>query len=275
MFKFLKYASFFSTVALMASEPEEVYDDSIYRVKDNELIQYIKNNKSNGLHIKLYQYQVCPFCCKTRTFLKYSKIPFEIVEVEPMLKGELAWSKYKKVPVVTVNSDIQLNDSSYIISCLNQGMNDLSYQTPEMFESEVKWRYWVDHKLVHTIPPNIYRNHQEAVEAFEYISAQNQYTWYQKAAVKYLGSVAMQVVAERLKKRHKIENEREALFECGDEWMKEVGAREFHGGTRPDLADLAVFGALSSIEGLRAFHDLLKHNPQVGKWYDTVRNQIE
>jgi glutaredoxin len=46
----------------------------------------------------LYQYDPCPFCNKVRAVLDYHKLPYTVVEVNPMRKKELAFSKdYKKV----------------------------------------------------------------------------------------------------------------------------------------------------------------------------------
>ncbi|XP_072538146.1 prostaglandin E synthase 2 isoform X2 [Salminus brasiliensis] len=66
----------------------------------------------------LYQYKTCPFCSKVRVFLDYHRIPYEIVEVNPVMRQEIKWSAYKKVPILMVNGTVQLNDSSVIISAL-------------------------------------------------------------------------------------------------------------------------------------------------------------
>lgn len=39
------------------------------------------------------------------------------MEVNPLTKGELKWSQYKKVPVLKLGNE-QLNDSTFIISKL-------------------------------------------------------------------------------------------------------------------------------------------------------------
>lgn len=245
-----------------------------YRVnKEDELLKRIEKLTKNELDIKLYQYQVCPFCCKVRTFFKYSQIPFSIIEVDPIMKRELFFSSYKKVPVVIINGDIQLNDSSYIITILNQIYN-YKEKTKDEIESEIKWREWVDNKFIHTIPPNIYRTNEEALEAFEYISNQNGFRWDQKLVIKYMGAPIMQIVAKKLKKKHNIDNERKAIFECIDEWMNEIKDKKFHGGNEPDLADLAVYGGLLSIEGLKTFNETFEHNKNVGVWYDRVKQEL-
>lgn len=55
------------------------------------------------LHVTLYQYQTCPFCCKVRAFLDYYGIPYDVVEVNPVLRQQTKWSpKYRKVPIAVI-----------------------------------------------------------------------------------------------------------------------------------------------------------------------------
>jgi glutaredoxin len=69
--------------------------------------------------LTLYQYVTCPFCCKVRAYLNYNRIPYDIVEVNSVMRSETKWSIYKKVPIIVIeNEQIQLNDSSVIISAI-------------------------------------------------------------------------------------------------------------------------------------------------------------
>ncbi|XP_053552220.1 prostaglandin E synthase 2 isoform X1 [Bombina bombina] len=72
------------------------------------------------LRLTLYQYKTCPFCSKVRAFLDYHQLPHEIVEVNPVLRKEIKFSIYRKVPIVLAHSgcSLQLNDSSVIISVI-------------------------------------------------------------------------------------------------------------------------------------------------------------
>lgn len=68
---------------------------------------------------------------------------------------------------------------------------------------------------------------------------------------------------------------RQSLYDDCDYWAKAVkqqGTR-FMGGDRPNLADLAVYGVLSSIEGCNAFKDLLK-NSKIKDWYLDMKDQV-
>lgn len=51
----------------------------------------------------LYQYDVCPFCNKVKAMLDFHAIPYDVVEVNPLFKSELAFSEYKKVPVLVID----------------------------------------------------------------------------------------------------------------------------------------------------------------------------
>lgn len=59
-----------------------------------------------GLKLTLYQYKTCPFCSKTRAFLDYYGLPYEIVEVNPVMRQEIKWSTYRKVPILMVNDEM-------------------------------------------------------------------------------------------------------------------------------------------------------------------------
>ena len=59
--------------------------------------------------LTLYQYRTCPFCCKTRAYLDYTKIPYDIVEVNPVFKKEMKFSEYRHVPFVVANDGTQVS----------------------------------------------------------------------------------------------------------------------------------------------------------------------
>jgi microsomal prostaglandin-E synthase 2 len=261
--------------AVNVANPEDnthgVNDDYRYVLEHNPLLEALRNLPKDQFGITLYQYMVCPFCCKVRAYLDYHQIPYTIVEVNPITKSEIKFSNYKKVPVMVVQGQ-QLNDSSVIISSLSEIIDNKN--TSQRDENEIKWRKWVDHKFVHTIPPNIYRSMEEATAAFDYISDMNNFSWIQRMTGKYAGSFAMFAVSKKLKKRHNIVDERAAIYECAKEWEHEIGDKPFHGGDKPNLADLAVYGVLSSIEGLQTFHDVVA-NLNIGPWYERTKNQIK
>merc|ERR1712045_1003255 len=78
-------------------------------------------DKPQNFKITLFQYQTCPFCCKARAFLDYFGLAYDVIEVNSVMRKEVKWSQYKKVPIVVVefgDKVIQVNDSTAIVSAL-------------------------------------------------------------------------------------------------------------------------------------------------------------
>lgn len=59
--------------------------------------------------LTLYQYRTCPFCCKARAYLDYTGIAYEVVEVNPLFKKEMKFSKYRSVPFMVTSDGTQVS----------------------------------------------------------------------------------------------------------------------------------------------------------------------
>lgn len=222
----------------------------------------------------LYQYEACPFCNKVKAFLDYYEIPYKVVEVNPISKKEIKWSEYKKVPILMVDGE-QLVDSSDIIDKLGQKiLPDRTVDSmTEDVDEEIKWRRWVDNHLVHVLSPNIYRNTSEALESFDYITSNGNFGFTERITVKYAGAAAMYFVSKNLKKKYNITDERAALYEAAETWVNALNGRDYLGGSKPNLADLAVFGVLRPIRYLRSGKDMVEHTG-IGEWYTRMENAV-
>jgi len=269
--------------------------------------------RSKGMHVKLYQYNNCPFCCKVRAFLDYYGIDYEKVEVNPLLKTEIKFSDYRKVPIIIIDEKQQLNDSSLIISILRSHMlgkgsldkllvyyptietkegrsKKIEYQNrhnvmymeametkdrADAVREEMKWRKWVDNSLVHKLSPNIYRTLQEAYQAFDYFSSVGDFGSVERFFAINCGAVFMYILSKNLKKRYKLKDDvRQSLYDDADSWVKAIGKkRKFLGGDKPNLADLSVYGVLNAIEGLDAFEDMMK-NTGIRPWYNRMKKAV-
>ncbi|XP_030453666.1 uncharacterized protein LOC115675205 [Syzygium oleosum] len=219
--------------------------------------------------VVLYQYEACPFCNKVKAFLDYYKIPYKVVEVNPISKKEIKWSDYKKVPVLMVDGR-QMNDSSAIIDQLFEKIHPGELAEDE---EERKWHGWVDNHLVHVLSPNIYRTPSEALESFDYITTHGNFSFMERLVAKYSGAAAMYLVSKKLKKRHNITDERAALYEAAETWVDALKGRPYCGGVKPNLADLAVFGVLRPIRHLQSGKDMVDHT-RIGEWYDRMQRAV-
>lgn len=92
-----------------------------------------------------------------------------------------------------------------------------------------------------------------------------------------VGATAMWMISKRLKKRHNLKDDvRQSLYDELNTWIRSINKRgtTFMGGDKPNLADLAVYGILKSIEGCGAFKDALD-NTKLSKWYDAMIKEVE
>lgn len=237
---------------------------------------------SSGPQITLYQYQVCPFCNKLQTYLEYHKIPHKRVEVNPLSKKEMKFSEYKMVPFVVVEEEgkdkMQVNGSDVVIDWLAKEVVKEDNNANE--DSSVQeWRKWCDDHLIHLLPPNIYRTPGESLQAFGYISNSSNFSALEKASAKYVGALAMYFIAQRSLKKYNIKDARLELQQAMDKWASvgiDPSKGPFHGGNKPDKADLSVYGVIRSIEGNYAtWRDMQdKVHPKFWTWYQAVKKEI-
>ena len=102
-----------------------------------KVARQIRNSAdTTGLKLTLFQYQTCPFCCKARAFLDYFGLNYDVIEVNSVLRKQVKWSTYKKVPILVAELPdgrcLQLNDSSMITSAMFSYLLDRSRSSPSV-----------------------------------------------------------------------------------------------------------------------------------------------
>ncbi|XP_065161734.1 prostaglandin E synthase 2 [Atheta coriaria] len=175
----------------------------------------------------------------------------------------------------SVKSEIM---NKYFLMFNNKQVRD---DVKEKLNEERKWRKWADDVLVHDLSPNVYRTKAEALQAFNWFSEvgewEKNFPSWERNLIVYVGASAMWLIGKRLKKRHNLKDDvRESLYDHCNQWTRAIKAKggEFMGGKEPNLADLAVFGVLSSIEGCDAFKDLLQYSNIKG-WYFSMKDAVK
>ena len=216
---------------------------------------------------KLYQYDVCPFCSKVKAVLFYKKIPYDAIEVHPLNKKEIAFSKdYRKVPIYIDSSGVQVNDSTPIMKHLEKEYphRPIIGNSPDQIEAQEKWLTW-SNDYVRSIPPLIYRTFGDALKAFDYITHKGNFSWLQRRTVKYSGALVMKLVAKKTAKKLNITDPEQHFERKLKEWVVGLNGKKFMAGDKPDISDLAVFGITHSVNNLPAM-ELCKKNSQFWKW---------
>ena len=228
----------------------------------------------------LYQYEACPFCNKVRAYLDWKRVPYVVVEVDPLFKGVLSWSDYKKVPVAIVNGRV-VTDSSVIIDAVEEacsaGGGVKGLKKGVVSSEEVKWREWADAVLVKHLTINIYRSASESLETFDYLTQRNFPAW-SSVPAKYIGAIAMWAVASKRRKELGVGSEegaeRASLRGVLDELIRGMGGSPYLGGQSPNLADVSIYGVMRSIAGLPTWREAIQGHEGAWGWCCRMEEQV-
>lgn len=223
--------------------------------------------------VVLYQYEVCPFCNKVRAYLDFHKIPYRIIEVDPLRKTQLKHlpADYRKVPIAVINGE-QINDSSKIISHLS---TFCSQKPPS--DTEQKWLSWLDETFIHLIAPNIYGTPTQSLQTFDYITDNSKFSAWDKATIRYTGAAAMYFIGRKLKTKYDISDPRTEIHQAAAEWTQaigEAGGKFLAGAEKPGVADLSVYGVLRAIQTFDTFREMREQNAELGVWFDRTREAV-
>ncbi|KAM3573204.1 hypothetical protein VYU27_004807 [Nannochloropsis oceanica] len=235
-------------------------------------------NPLEGLRITLYQYKICPFCCKVKAVLDYYKIPYETMDVNPLTKAEIKFSAdYRKVPIARIGDEVVIDSSiivGKIMDLLRAAHVAPAKELDAFFAPEAtRWAEWADMELAVLLFPNITRTFGESYQAFSYVKDVPHFSMLDKLTNQWIGATAMWAAQGKIKKKYNITDERAALFAALETWSSEVGNKPFLSGSTPNVGDLCVYACIRAIEGLDAHKDLLA-NTGIGPWYTRVEHAI-
>ncbi|CDQ99078.1 unnamed protein product [Oncorhynchus mykiss] len=186
----------------------------------------------------------------------------EVVKYFPRLPSTNAWG----------NEVLEYTNKYWVM--LNEIKITEVYTSKNARKEEVRWRQWADDWLVNRIKPNVYRTPAEALATYDHIVREGNFGSVPFA--KYGGAFYMFWASKVLKIWYKLQDDvREDLYMAVNEWITAIGRkRKFMGGDKPNLADLAVYGVLRSMEDLEAFYDVME-NTKVKKWYLATEKQVK
>ena len=160
--------------------------------------------------IQLYQYAICPFCNKTKAVLDYANVPYEAVEVNPLSKAEIKWSKdYRKVPIARQGDQVWKGSDAITdgILSLDFVKNSLmkKWQGSDMTlhdfrnDESKSWVSFTNDKLAALLYPNICSKYTDSYAAFGYVRDVDSFSWFQKQSIRAIGGLAMYMAASKVK----------------------------------------------------------------------------
>eukprot|EP00164_Ancoracysta_twista_P024055 GFYU01045371.1.p1 GENE.GFYU01045371.1~~GFYU01045371.1.p1 ORF type:complete len:347 (-),score=59.51 GFYU01045371.1:19-990(-) len=224
--------------------------------------------------LTLYQFETCPYCTKTRTFMDFNDIQYNKVDVHPISKKESVVGK--KVPVLMMDG-VPQTESNDIIKRLqsqleNDGRSKFETQTEAQQEDTEKWLTWVDNKLLPLFPPNTYGSYGEGYQLFtKIVQTYPKFSPLERMLYQVTGPIMMKVVSGKIQKRRGIVKPREELYQSVNEWLDAVQQTPgpFYGGEKPSLVDVVVYGGLKTIAELKTFDDV-RANTNVDVWWNAM-----
>jgi len=235
--------------------------------------------------VRLYPYEICPFCNKVKAMLDLFKVPYETVDVNPLSKKEIKFSAdYRKVPIMMLGQGgeeaTQVNDSPLIASQLLDRIEaarilpsaDMAnFRSP----SALEWARWSDEKLAVLLFPNITRSFSESFQAFGYVMEVPHFSWTDKISNQVVGAFAMWMAQGKIKKKYSIDDERAAVRGAIAHWLSEgVADRPFAGGEQPNFGDVCVFGCLKAIDRTDAYREIMAETA-IGPWFERMASVVK
>ena len=190
----------------------------------------ITTNYESPPTLTLYQYAICPFCNHTKALLAYANIPYEAIEVNPLTKDELKWSKdYRKVPIAVLDGQALYGSDQIIHGLLhhdaviqnlqsrwashhhhhqnnnnnNHSNDNMSLAEFQSSPSALQWTAFARDELAPLLYPNLCNTLENSYRAFNYVwSVENQFSTLQKYMIQSLGSIAMYLAASKIKRTY-------------------------------------------------------------------------
>lgn len=220
----------------------------------------------NGLPT-MYCFETCPFCFKVKALLGSREVEYSKVEVDPTFKTQLKWSEWGKVPVFVDVDGTQVNDSNHILHYIDSNGADSFPRMGEDSEQD-RWMDFSNRVLGKSIVAVIYTSYRTSVQALDYVTKVDNFSFGSRLINKWFGGLIMRMVGRSRAKMFDLPP-RENLQHQLD-LMSEGIRGDFFGENEPNGADFANFGILRSMQGLNGF-DIVEGHQVVSGWYTRMQ----
>jgi len=219
-------------------------------------------------------YNLCPFCTRVRTFMKFYQIPYTTVLVNPFTKKELKAVRKEafgpdvkrvKLPIVKLDGKWE-TESRNIVRLLFRRKYSKDFTS-----EEEKWMAWVDDNLIKYVVPVSYCDPQTSRRAFEMASKRAGLPFYITLPNKYIAGTLMNKIAMKLKGKYGMQNPKTEFEEKLYVFLEELGESDFIGKSRPNAADLDVYSLLTSMfEANDLYKEEITTNERLRNWFQRM-----
>lgn len=229
-------------------------------------------------NVTVYQFSTCPFSGKLRAFLDSVGVGYNIVEVNPLTKGELKGFAYKKVPQMVI--DMQDNNNQPAPLVLVDSMEIVSILSPVFMDQQAeevpKLREWASDVLGKYVLVNIGDRITDIPSNARQLNGIDNLSLGGK--LKHITVGTLMFIVSHLSTRKKLEKlgydvsePRVGLHREMNKFCNSIKG-PFHGGRKPDAADTDVYGILSAVEGHNMHTEVA--NGDCKDWMREMRKHI-
>ena len=218
--------------------------------------------------IKIYQFEVSPFCDKVRRACRYKNLPFEVQEVSMLSAGK--YSSAKKLPVIDDGSE-RVEDSTQIVQYL-----DKKYPEPALYPTDPAelalcnvledWAdeslYYYDIALHFSFPENAKRRAGHIL--------QHEKAWFKRL----IGPMVPGLLRKMGENQGAGRRPQEVILEDIDRHVESIsnllGDKEFLLPSGLSAADLSVYVELDAIKVAELGAEIIERYPAVTGWMSRV-----
>ena len=215
----------------------------------------------------MYCFETCPFCFKVKALLGSRGIEYSKVEVDPTFKTQLKRSEWSAVPVFVDIDGTQVNDSNYILHYIDS-KDSCSFPRAGEDPEQDEWMDFSNLILGKSIVAVIYKSYITSVQALDYVTKIDNFSFGTRLVNKWVGGVIMRMVGKSRAKMFELPPRENLEFQL--DHMSSGIKSDFFGGEEPNGADFANFGILRSMEGLYGF-DIVEGHSKVWPWYQRMK----
>ena len=215
----------------------------------------------------MYCFETCPFCFKVKALLGSRGIEYSKVEVDPTFKTQLKWSEWGKVPVFVDIDGTQVNDSNYILHYIDSNGPESFPRKGEDLDQD-KWMDFSNDVLGKSIVAVIYSSYKTSVEALDYVTRVDNFSFGSRLVNKWLGGFIMRMVGKSRAKMFELPPRANLQHQL--DIMSDGIRGDYFGEKEPNGADFANFGILRSMQGLNGF-DIVESHQTISAWYSRMQ----
>jgi len=245
----------------------------------------------------VYQMNCCPFCGKVKAVLDFYNLKYSLIEVSPVTKKQLP--KIQKflhdgsVPILlaakaqTGPNKFSLDQkliyqSNVIIATLFDYLCVSGLMPQREFDRSRSsiidaWLQWIDNNLIPHCYTAIDADKSNRDAMFDYLSEFKKFETMSVTTfpIKQMSSQLFHNQAVQLRAKYGIPTgaEYDHLREALAEWHA-VTKISFHGGSKPDLADLACFGVLRTFAPNMPFMEQMIVETGLEEWYASMTELV-